>query len=711
MNSTGDLFNMKLQALRLVRHSLVGLIGLGLCGVVSATEFSANFKGADISEFITTVGRNLNKTIIVDPAVRGKVNVRSYDLLTEEQYYQFFLSVLDVYGFAVIDMPNGVTKVVRAKDAKAGAIPVVDRDEQAFGDEMVTRVVPVLNVSVRELAPLLRQLNDNAGGGNVVHYDPSNVIMLTGRAAVVNRLVEIIRRVDKAGDQEVDIIRLKFASAGELVRIIESLTASTGGKGAAASLLIPKVVADERTNSIVVSGEPSARARIVRLVAKLDSELETYGNTRVFYLKYAKAGDLVDVLKGVSETVAAEAAGGSKKSTASNSRGNFSIEAHEDTNTLVITAQPDNMRTLEGVINQLDIRRAQVNVEAIIVEVAEGDGISLGVQWATKAGGTQFNDAGVSISEIGAGIYDAQPTKGSTVCTGETCTENPETPGDISGLASALAKISGAAFGFYGADWGVLVQAAANDSRSNLLATPSITTLDNKEAFFTVGEEVPVLTGSASSSSNDNPFTTVDRKEVGIKLKVTPQINEGDAVQLTIEQEVSKVQGQTSVDVVFAKRQLQTTVLVDSGDTIILGGLLDDQIEESESKVPLLGDIPVLGHLFRSTNSKKVKRNLMIFIRPTIIRDSVTMQSVSSRKYSQIRAQQLLREELGVVLMPDTKVPVLPEFNSVDDVSPEVQEYIDYLKEKNERLKKEEAEKAAKEAEAAAANKEQVSAE
>nr|WP_246611932.1 type II secretion system secretin GspD [Agarivorans aestuarii] len=711
MNSTGDLFNMKLQALRLVRHSLVGLIGLGLCGIVSATEFSANFKGADISEFITTVGRNLNKTIIVDPAVRGKVNVRSYDLLTEEQYYQFFLSVLDVYGFAVIDMPNGVTKVVRAKDAKAGAIPVVDRDDQAFGDEMVTRVVPVLNVSVRELAPLLRQLNDNAGGGNVVHYDPSNVIMLTGRAAVVNRLVEIIRRVDKAGDQEVDIIRLKFASAGELVRIIESLTASTGGKGAAASLLIPKVVADERTNSIVVSGEPSARARIVRLVAKLDSELETYGNTRVFYLKYAKAADLVDVLKGVSETVAAEAAGGSKKSSASNSRGNFSIEAHEDTNTLVITAQPDNMRTLEGVINQLDIRRAQVNVEAIIVEVAEGDGISLGVQWATKAGGTQFNDAGVSISEIGAGIYDAQPTEGSTVCTGETCTVNPETPGDISGLASALAKISGAAFGFYGADWGVLVQAAANDSRSNLLATPSITTLDNKEAFFTVGEEVPVLTGSASSSSNDNPFTTVDRKEVGIKLKVTPQINEGNAVQLTIEQEVSKVQGQTSVDVVFAKRQLQTTVLVDSGDTIILGGLLDDQIEESESKVPLLGDIPVLGHLFRSTNSKKVKRNLMIFIRPTIIRDSVTMQSVSSRKYSQIRAQQLLREELGVVLMPDTKVPVLPEFNSVDDVSPEVQEYIDYLKEKNERLKKEEAEKAAKEAEAAAANKEQVSAE
>ncbi|WP_432460321.1 type II secretion system secretin GspD [Agarivorans sp. QJM3NY_25] len=679
---------MKLQALRYIHHILIGLIGLGLCTVVSATEFSANFKDADINELITTVGRNLNKTIIVDPAVRGKVNVRSYDLLDEKQYYQFFLNVLEVYGFAAIDMPNGVVKVVRSKDAKAGAIPVVDQDGQAAGDEMVTRVVAVKNVSVRELAPLLRQLNDNAGGGNVVHYDPSNVIMLTGRAAVVNRLVEIIRRVDKAGDQEVDIIRLKFASAGELVRIIESLTTNKSGKGAAASLLIPKVVADERTNSIVVSGEPGARARVVSLVSKLDSELETYGNTRVFYLKYAKATDLVDVLKGVSETVAAEAAGGGKKASANNARGNFSIEAHEDTNALVITAQPDTMRTLEGVINQLDIRRAQVNVEAIIVEVAEGDGVSLGVQWATAAGGTQFNNVGMSVSELGAGIYDAQPTKGSTVCNDGTCTVNPDTDGDVSTLASALSKVTGAAFGFYGTDWGVLLQAAATDSRSNLLATPSITTLDNQEAYFTVGEEVPVLTGSASSSGNDNPFTTVDRKEVGVKLKVTPQINEGNAVQLTIEQEVSKVQGQTSVDIVFAKRQLSTTVLVDSGDTIILGGLLDDQIEESESKVPLLGDIPILGHLFRSTNSKKTKRNLMIFIRPTIIRDAATMQNISSRKYSQIRAQQLLREELGVALMPETKVPVLPEFNSVDDVSPEVQEYIDYLKEKQLREQK-----------------------
>ncbi|RKF13198.1 type II secretion system protein GspD [Alginatibacterium sediminis] len=657
------------------------LLVLSLSSVAQSTEFTASFKDADINEFILTVGQNLNKTIVVDPSVRGKVSVRSYDLLNEKQYYQFFLNVLQVYGYAAVEMPNGLIKVIKSKDAKIAAIPVLGDDGYAQGDEMITRVVAVKNVSVRELAPLLRQLNDNAGGGNVVNYDPSNVIMITGRAAVVNRLAEIVRRVDKAGDQDVDIIRLRYASSGEMVRIVQNLIATTTAKGAAPSLLQPKVVADERTNSLIISGEPQLRQRILALVSQLDNELETFGNTRVFYLKYAKAEDLVTVITGVQSSLASEEKSAAKGRT---KNGTFSVVAHLETNALVITAQPDTMRTLEGVIGQLDIRRAQVNVEAIIVEVAEGDGVSLGVQWATQAGGTQFNDGiNVPITEIGAGIYDAQPTEGSTVISDNGATTiNPDTPGDISALASSLAKISGAAFGFSGANWGVLIQAAANDSRSNLLATPSITTLDNQEAFFVVGEEVPVLTGSTSGSNNDNPFTTVDRREIGIKLKVTPQINEGNAVQLTIEQEVSKVQGQTNLDVVFATRQLRTTVLVDSGETVVLGGLLDDQVEESESKVPILGDIPVLGHLFRSTGSKKVKRNLMVFIRPTIIRDASTMQDLSARKYSQIRAQQLMRSDIGIALMPNTRTPVLPEYGVIDEVPVEVQEYLDYIKQK-----------------------------
>jgi Type II secretory pathway, component PulD len=218
---------------------------------VLAAEYSASFKGTDIQEFINTVGKNLNKTIIVDPSVRGTINVRSYDLLNEEQYYQFFLSVLDVYGFAVVPMPNGILKVVKAQNAKTSAIPVTDDARPGSGDEMVTRVVPVRNVSVRELAPLLRQLNDNAGGGNVVHYEPSNVLLITGRAAVVNRLVEIVHRVDKVGDENVDIIKLKYASASEMVRLITALTKSD--KNALSNVLTPKLVADERTNAVVIS--------------------------------------------------------------------------------------------------------------------------------------------------------------------------------------------------------------------------------------------------------------------------------------------------------------------------------------------------------------------------------------------------------------------------------------------------------------------------
>lgn len=352
---------------------------LMMAGSAWATEYSASFKNADIEEFINTVGKNLNKTIIIEPSVRGKINVRSYDLLNEDQYYQFFLSVLDVYGFAVVPMDNGVLKVVRSKDAKTSAIPVVDESNPGSGDEMVTRVVPVRNVSVRELAPLLRQLNDNAGGGNVVHYDPSNVLLITGRAAVVNRLVEVVRRVDKAGDQEVDIVKLKYASAGEMVRLVTNLNKDGNNQGGNTSLLLaPKVVADERTNSVVVSGEPKARARIIQMVHQLDRDLQSQGNTRVFYLKYGKAKDLVEVLKGVSSSIEADKKGGAATTTggggASIGGGKLAISADETTNALVITAQPDVMAELEQVVAKLDIRRAQVLVEAIIVEIADGDG-------------------------------------------------------------------------------------------------------------------------------------------------------------------------------------------------------------------------------------------------------------------------------------------------------------------------------------------------
>ncbi|WAF94432.1 GspD family T2SS secretin variant ExeD [Aeromonas sp. BC14] len=641
---------------------------LMMAGSAWATEYSASFKNADIEEFINTVGKNLNKTIIIEPSVRGKINVRSYDLLNEDQYYQFFLSVLDVYGFAVVPMDNGVLKVVRSKDAKTSAIPVVDESNPGSGDEMVTRVVPVRNVSVRELAPLLRQLNDNAGGGNVVHYDPSNVLLITGRAAVVNRLVEVVRRVDKAGDQEVDIVKLKYASAGEMVRLVTNLNKDGNNQGGNTSLLLaPKVVADERTNSVVVSGEPKARARIIQMVHQLDRDLQSQGNTRVFYLKYGKAKDLVEVLKGVSSSIEADKKGGAATTTggggASIGGGKLAISADETTNALVITAQPDVMAELEQVVAKLDIRRAQVLVEAIIVEIADGDGLNLGVQWAnTNGGGTQFTDTNLPIGSVAIAAKDYKDN------------------GTTTGLASLAKEFNGMAAGFYKGNWAALVTALSTNTKNDILSTPSIVTMDNKEASFNVGQEVPVQSGSQSSTTSDQVFNTIERKTVGTKLVVTPQINEGDSVLLNIEQEVSSVAqtqapGTSTLGPTFDTRTIKNAVLVKSGETVVLGGLMDEKTQEKVSKVPLLGDIPVLGYLFRSTSNSTSKRNLMVFIRPTILRDADVYSGISSNKYSQFRSeQQDAAAQEGYLTSP--KRQVLPEYGQGVTMSPEVQKQL-----------------------------------
>ncbi|MFM4967227.1 GspD family T2SS secretin variant ExeD [Aeromonas veronii] len=637
---------------------------LMMAGSAWATEYSASFKNTEIEEFINTVGKNLNKTIIIEPSVRGKINVRSYDLLNEDQYYQFFLSVLDVYGFAVVPMDNGVLKVLRSRDAKTSAIPVVDGSNPGSGDEMVTRVVPVRNVSVRELAPLLRQLNDNAGGGNVVHYEPSNVLLITGRAAVVNRLVEVVNRVDRAGDQDVDIIKLKFASAGEIVRLVTNLNKDGNPQGGTASLLLsPKVVADERTNSVVVSGEPKARARIIQMVRQLDRDLQSQGNTRVFYLKYGKAKDMVEVLKGVSSSIEADKkGGGATAGGASIGGGKLAISADETTNALVITAQPDVMSELEQVVAKLDIRRAQVLVEAIIVEMQDGDGLSLGVQWGNaNGGGTQFTNSGLPLGSAIAAGKDYQNGKTDTA-------------------AGLLKEFNGMAAGFYHGDWAMLATALASNTKNDILSTPSIVTMDNKEASFNVGQEVPVQSGSQSSTTSDQVFNTIERKTVGTKLVVTPQINEGDSVLLNIEQEVSSVAqtqatGTANLGPTFDTRTVKNAVLVKSGETVVLGGLMDEQTKEQVSKVPLLGDIPVLGYLFRSTSNTTSKRNLMVFIRPTILRDADVYTGVSSNKYSLFRAEQLnAASQEGYLTSPARQV--LPAYGQDVMVSPELQKEI-----------------------------------
>lgn len=587
-----------------------------------AAEFSASFKGTDINEFINTVSKNLNKTVIVEPGLRGNITVRSYDMLNEEQYYQFFLSVLEVYGFAVIPMENGILKVIKAKDAKTATVPDVDDGMPDSGDALVTRVVPLHNVTARDLAPLLRQLNDNAGVGNVVHYDPSNVLLMTGRSTVINRLMKIIERVDKAGDQTVQTVALKHASAGEVARIVTQLLQEQA-KGGAASVNQGRIVADERTNAVLISGEQQTRRRILQMVKNLDKPQERQGNTRVIYLRFANAENLVEVLNGVSASISST--GGQTATNTPAGSGallnNVSIKADKQTNSLIVNASPDMMHELEQVITQLDIRRPQVLVEAIIAEVQNAEGLNLGIQWGNKhAGFTQFTNTGLPISTVAAGA------------------ESYRNDGTLtSSLASALSTFNGIAAGFYSGNWGMLITAISNDNKNDILATPSIVTLDNMEATFNVGQEVPVLTGTQTTSA-DNVFNTVDRKTVGVKLKVKPQITDGGTVMLEIEQEVSSVDENSknsTLGPTFNTRTVNNAVLIDSGEMVVIGGLLDSKNSTSNSKVPLLGDIPVVGNLFRSKSQSAEKRNLMLFIRPTIIREQRIYTDATNRKYQQ----------------------------------------------------------------------------
>ena len=636
--------------------------------VSSQALYSASFEKANIKEFIRTVSTNLNRTIVIDPAVRGEVTIRAYEKLSAQQYYQMFLTVLSVHGYAAVE-DNGLVKVIPEKSARTSSIAVVAGkklgSQVAYGgDEMVTWVMPVNYVPVRELSPILRQLVDSSG--SVVHYDPSNILIISGRANNLERIAEVVRRVDQAGMRSVEIVQLNHAPASEMERILATIY---GGQGKKINGMPPIIVSNEVNNQIVLSADAQTLQRMKALLIQMDAERKNSGNIRVFYLHYAKAEDLKEVLDGIGEMLEFSSSKGASKS--------YGIEIHEQTNALVVTARPDVMQAMESVIKRLDIRRAQVMVEAIIAEVADGNGINLSFQLANQDGSSllQFQDgSSVPIGEIIMGMKKAEGKKGTTVWDPKTdkYITNPDQKGDYSALAAALAKVSGSAFSVTSGDWTALLQAVTTSSSTNVLATPSLLTMDNEEASFIVGDEVPTLTGSTPSSGNDNPYQTIERKEVGIKLKVTPQINDGDAVKLTIEQEVSNVNGRTPVDVTFSTRKVKTSVMVETGDTVVIGGLIDDNVQESVSKVPLLGDIPILGHLFRSTSSKKVKKNLMVFLRPTIIRDDFALNAITGQKYDLIRAYQLDKRAQGIALMPGFDSPVLKKKPTAKDFMKEL---------------------------------------
>lgn len=663
-----------------IKKLAVATLGLALfASSIHADKATINQKETDIGVFIEMVSRLTGKTFIVDPRVRNKkITVISQHEMDEEEIFALFLSVLKVHQFSAVET-NGIYKIEQLQTAKQDSAEVYDDGKEYSGDQLVTRVIKVDNVDVSQLVPLLRTLIPQQG--HMAAYKPTNVIVIHDAAANLDRIVKIINKIDKESNQEIEIIEVKYASATEIVRILESIEKqSSGAKKIDANK--PKFVADERTNSILLSADRKNSLRLRTLIAQLDSPAKNSGNTKVRHLRYAKAEDLATLLEGVADSLETE---DGKKSTKNSRRGSgklYSIKAHAETNSLVITAPLDIMSAFDSVINQLDIRRQQVHVEAIIVEVSEALNKELGVQWISDKGIINYSNTSPSITSLAAGLLSNRgQTTGSSVTTTApdgtiTTTDPSEGQGDNgAGIAQAISGLTGALFGFSdGESWAGLLKVLATDSESNVLSTPSLTTLDNEEATISIGQEIPVITGSQLGTGNANPFQSVDRLDVGIKLKITPQINEGNAVVLEIEQEVSGIAGNTAVDIITNKRQINTTVLVNSGQTIVLGGLIDNDIQESEQKIPLLGDIPWLGRLFSSTTTSKRKTNLMVFIRPTIITDTSEINSVSSKKYNYMRALQLDRKMQGVSLMPLTDPEVLPDWDESLALPPSFEE-------------------------------------
>lgn len=620
-----------------------------------AQTVTLNLKDADINALIGTVAEVTGKNFIVDPRVKGKVTVISSRAMNADEVYQVFLSILKVHGFAVV--PSGeVMKIVPDVSAKQDSIPNVSDETPGRGDEMVTRVIQVDNVAAAQLVPILRPLVPQQG--HLAAYPETNVLIISDRAENVARLVDIIRRVDKVSDSEVEVIRLEHASAAEVVRILNAISRSQPAAGKGPGAGAQTLVADERTNSVLLGGDRADRLRLRAIISHLDTPLERDGNTKVIYLKYARAADIVETLRGVGKTQGEEA---QAKTAATAIEKQLDIQADEATNSLVITAPPALMRSLEGVIRQLDIRRAQVLVDAIIAEVSERKVRELGVQWVvfdrsaqtSPIGGTNFNNVGTNLVDIAQGVI------------------NQELVGLTPGLAFGVGKLGSDTLNF-----AAVLQALAGDGDTNILSTPSLLTLDNEEAEIIVGQNVPFVTGSFTSTGaaagSVDPFQTIQREDVGITLRIKPQINEGNAMVMAVEQEVSSISssGQAS-DIITDKRSIKTNILAEDGQVIVLGGLIEDRVRESEQKVPFLGDLPLLGYLFRAKQTNKDKVNLMVFIHPTILRDAGTADRYTSSKYNFVRGQQLdTHGAESLPLMPGEYGPQLPEMRELLELPP-----------------------------------------
>ncbi len=615
-------------------------------------RITPNFKDADIQQVAEAVSAATGKTFIIDPRVRAQVTMLSSTPMSPAAFYEAFLSILQVYGFVAVPAGN-ITKIL--PDANARQFPANDLPDHvsSTSDEMVTQVLDVKNVSAAQLIPILRPMIPQYG--HLAAYPASNILIISDHASNVNRMMRIIHRIDQVGSTDVEIVPLSNASAAEVVRVVNSLYQ---GANAAEGVGV-KVVADERSNSVLIGGEQSQRLRIRALIAHLDTPLEAGGDTRVRYLHYADAEKIAPKLKeqmsGIAQTAGAAgapggAAGGGGGSATALAERNAMVWADPTNNALVITAPPKLMRAVNDIIDKLDIRRPQVLIEAIIAEVDVDKDAELGVNWAAFSNG-ETTPAGSFVSPVG----------GTSIVDLAGAVQNPSTVSTtlLQGTTVAVGRIMGT-----GVNFAAMIRAIRGDTNTNVVATPSAVTMDNQEAELKVAQEVPFVTGQYTNSNANtgtgsvNPFQTIQREEVGTILKVTPTISpEGSAVMMKISIESSSI-GQKpagAVDLVTNKRTITTNVLIEDGGVVVLGGLIEDNSVRGEQRVPYLGNIPLIGLLFKTRNATSTKNNLIMFIRPKILRDQAQAAYETDLKYNYMRDQQRNLDGREVLpLLPNT---------------------------------------------------------
>lgn len=635
---------------------------------VNSQPGKLNLENASLQSLVATVAEITGKNFVLDPRVQEvTVNVISNQEMNPDEIYNLFLSVLRVHGFTAV--PSGdVIKIVPDAEGLRDAIPTTSNS--MGGDQLVTQVIEVEHVSAAQLVPLLRQLIPQ--NGSVAAHEAANILLISDRAANVKRIAQIVRRIDTVSEDDVEVMALQHANATEVVR---ALNTASSGAAAGAAVTGPKALADQRTNSVLLFGDPAARLRYKTIVSHLDTPVESGGSTQVIYLSYASAETLVPIL----DSVVRGPDGGNADSPAT-------IQAHVETNSLVVTAPPAVFRTVQSVVRQLDIRRDQVQVEAIIAEVSTDFARELGVQWQAASidelgnsgpiGGTNFR----TNFGNGASILDLTPT-GDNVFPNLAALGSGFNLGYLSGVIRVQTGVNDDGTGIFREipRLNALASALDSDADNNVLSTPSIVTLDHQEAIINVGQEVPFVTGqftnTGANQSSVSPFQTISREDVGITLTVTPHVNKGDSVVLNVQQEVSSISAQSvAVDLITNKREFSTTVMVPDGGVLVLGGLIDDTVSERIQKVPALGDIPLLGNLFKYRTTQRTKRNLMVFIRPKILRDEAMLNAVTGAKYDYMRDRQLEEQNNYEGLLKAESLPLLPtleQYKSESEAAPE----------------------------------------